>query len=71
MAADKILVIGACGQIGVELTAALRVIFGNEQVVASDLRDEHPLLKGTGPYVSCDVMNKERLLAIIKEYQIT
>jgi nucleoside-diphosphate-sugar epimerase len=71
MATDKILVIGACGQIGVELTAALRGIFGNEQVVASDLRDEHPLLKGTGPYVSCDVMNKERLLEIIKEHQIT
>lgn len=71
MATDKILVIGACGQIGVELTAALRALFGNENIVASDLRDEHPLLKGTGPYVSCDVMNKELLLSIIKEHQVT
>ncbi len=71
MTTDKILVIGACGQIGVELTAELRKLFGSQNVVASDLRDEHPLLKGTGPYVTCDVMNKEQILSIIKEYQIT
>jgi len=61
MAKEKILVIGASGQIGVELTLALRKIYGNEQVIASDLREENPLLKGTGPYVSMDVMNKEML----------
>jgi nucleoside-diphosphate-sugar epimerase len=61
MVKEKILVIGASGQIGVELTLALRKIYGNSQVVASDLREENPLLKGTGPYVSMDVMNKEML----------
>ena len=61
MAKDKILVIGASGQIGVELTMALRSIYGNTNVVASDLREENELLKGTGPYVSLDVMNKEML----------
>jgi nucleoside-diphosphate-sugar epimerase len=58
---DKILVIGASGQIGVELTLALRKIYGDTNVIASDLREENPLLKGTGPYVSMDVMNKEML----------
>jgi nucleoside-diphosphate-sugar epimerase len=58
---DKILVIGASGQIGVELTLALRKIYGASNVVASDLREENPLLHGTGPYVSMDVMNKEML----------
>ncbi len=58
---DKILVIGASGQIGVELTLALRKIYGNGNVVASDLREQNPLLEGTGPYVSLDVMNKEML----------
>ena len=58
---DKILVIGASGQIGVELTLALRKIYGASNVVASDLREENPLLHGTGPYVSLDVMNKEML----------
>ena len=61
MVREKILVIGASGQIGVELTLALRKMYGNANVVASDLREENELLKGTGPYVSLDVMNKEML----------
>ncbi|MEP6710929.1 MAG: NAD-dependent epimerase/dehydratase family protein [Ferruginibacter sp.] len=61
MVKEKILVIGASGQIGVELTLALRKIYGNANVVASDLREENPLLHGTGPYVSLDVMNREML----------
>ena len=61
MVKEKILVIGASGQIGVELTLALRKIYGNANVIASDLREQNPLLDGTGPYVSMDVMNKEML----------
>ncbi len=61
MKKEKILVIGASGQIGVELTLALRKIYGGAQVIASDLREENELLKGTGPDVSLDVMNKEML----------
>lgn len=61
MRKEKILVIGASGQIGVELTLALRKLYGNNNVIASDLREENPLLAGTGPYVSMDVMNKEML----------
>ena len=61
MMKERILVIGASGQIGVELTLALRKIYGNSSVVASDLREQNPLLEGTGPYVSLDVMNKEML----------
>lgn len=61
MTKEKILVIGASGQIGVELTLALRKIYSDANVVASDLREENELLKGTGPYVSLDVMNNEML----------
>jgi len=61
MTKEKILVIGASGQIGVELTLALRKVYGGSNVVASDLREENELLKGTGPYVSLDVMNNEML----------
>lgn len=71
MKKDKILVIGACGQIGVELTLALRKMYGDANVVASDLREEHELLKGTGPYVSLDVMNKEMLHVLIIRHNIT
>ena len=71
MVRDKILVVGACGQIGVELTLALRKIYGNANVVASDLREENDLLKGTGPYVSMDVMNKEMLHVQVIRQNIT
>ena len=71
MAKEKILVIGASGQIGVELTQALRKIYGNSNVVASDLREENELLKGTGPYVSLDVMNKEMLHVQVIRQNIT
>lgn len=71
MIKEKILVIGASGQIGVELTLALRKIYGNANVVASDLREENELLKGTGPYVSLDVMNKEMLHVQVIRQNIT
>lgn len=71
MVKDKILVIGSSGQIGVELTLALRKIYGNHNVIASDLREENELLKGTGPYVSIDVMNKEMLHVQIIRQNIT
>ena len=71
MKKEKILVIGACGQIGVELTLALRKIYGGANVVASDLREENELLKGTGPYVSIDVMNKEMLHVQVIRQNIT
>ena len=71
MVKDKILVIGASGQIGVELTLALRKLYGNNNVIASDLREENELLKGTGPYVSLDVMNKEMLHVQVIRQNIT
>jgi nucleoside-diphosphate-sugar epimerase len=67
MLKEKILVIGASGQIGV----ALRKIYGNASVVASDLREQNPLLEGTGPYVSLDVMNKEMLHVQVIRQNIT
>ena len=71
MIKEKILVIGACGQIGVELTLALRKLYGGSNVIASDLREENSLLHGTGPYVSLDVMNKEMLHVQIIRQNIT
>ncbi len=67
---EKILVVGACGQIGVELTLQLRKMYGEGAVIASDLREEHALLKGTGPYVSLDIMNKETFHVLVLRYNI-
>jgi nucleoside-diphosphate-sugar epimerase len=71
MAKEKILVIGASGQIGVELTLGLRKMYGSSSVIASDLREENELLKGTGPYVSLDVMNKEMLHVQVIRQNVT
>lgn len=68
---EKILVIGASGQIGVELTLALRERYGAANVIASDLREENELLHGTGPYVSMDVMNKEMLHVQVIRQNVT
>ena len=65
------MVIGASGQIGVELTLALRKMYGSNNVIASDLREENPLLHGTGPYVSLDVMNKEMLHVQVIRQNVT
>lgn len=61
MQKEKILVIGASGQIGVELTQQLRNVYGESRVIASDVREQNPLLHGHGPFVQLDVMNKEML----------
>jgi len=71
MKQEKILVIGASGQIGVELTLALRNLYGAQNVIASDLREQNPLLEGTGPYVSLDVMNKEMLHVQVIRQNVT
>lgn len=55
----KTLVIGACGQIGTELVLTLRKKSGNEEVIASDLRDECPEILKNGPYVRLNVLDRE------------
>ncbi|MES2331169.1 MAG: NAD-dependent epimerase/dehydratase family protein [Bacteroidota bacterium] len=57
----KILVIGAAGQIGVELTLALRAKYGAENVIASDISAEPELLKSTGPWETIDVLSAMQL----------
>jgi nucleoside-diphosphate-sugar epimerase len=69
---ENILIIGAGGQIGIELTLALRKIYGEAHVVASDLKAEpHPLLKDNGPYEQIDAMKKRQIVDVIKRYNIT
>ncbi len=71
MKSEKILTVGAGGQIGVELTLALRKLYGNDNVVASDIREEHALLKGTGPFYILDAMDANAMLDIVKKQGIT
>jgi len=67
---NKILVIGASGQIGTELTLALRQQFGGEMVIAADLKREADLLKGTGPFLPLDIMDKEILRVQVRRHEV-
>jgi nucleoside-diphosphate-sugar epimerase len=71
MKKEKILIMGAGGQIGVELTMALRHAYGTDNVIATDIREAHPLLAGTGPYYILDAMDATATLALIKKEGIT
>ena len=71
MKKEKILIMGACGQIGVELTLGLRKLYGDANVIATDIRDEHPLLSGTGPFMQLNAMDMEATLSIVKKEGIT
>ncbi len=59
--ATKVLVIGACGQIGTELTMRLREIYGGEQVIASDIREGSEEIMASGPFETLDAMNKSQI----------
>jgi nucleoside-diphosphate-sugar epimerase len=61
----KILVIGAGGQIGTELIIELRKRFGNENVIAADIKDYENNSFLDGPYKKLDVLNREDVRAYI------
>ncbi|MDG2505384.1 MAG: NAD-dependent epimerase/dehydratase family protein [Crocinitomicaceae bacterium] len=67
---SKILIIGSCGQIGIELVLELRKIYGNQNVIASDIKEEYPISIAGGPYYQLDIMNVQKLKAIVKENDI-
>lgn len=67
MKQENILIIGAGGQIGAVLTEALREVYGNDHVVASDLK---PLEAQTGPTEILNALDGEALEAIVKKWRI-
>jgi nucleoside-diphosphate-sugar epimerase len=68
--ATKVLVIGACGQIGTELTMRLREIYGGEQVIASDIREGSEEIMASGPFEALDAMNKSQIEDVCLHYQV-
>lgn len=65
----KILITGALGQIGSELTLALKKIYGSANVVTSDVK-ENISAEEFLPYEKLDVLDKSRLYEIIKKHDI-
>lgn len=67
----KILVTGALGQIGSELVMRMREIYGNDNVIASDLRKpDNNTVVNSGPFETLDVKDYETMLSIAKKYKI-
>jgi len=68
---EKILVIGAAGQIGSELVMALRKIHGNDNVFATDLKQAPDEVINSGPFQILDVMDDKRLIHFVIRNKIT
>lgn len=68
---EVILIIGALGQVGTEMSVALRKKYGTEVVYAADLREYHADLLKDGPYVTLNVMDKLAIEDIVSKHKIT
>ncbi len=70
MKKTKVLIIGAGGQLGSELTQGLWAIHGMDNVISSDIKAPQGILS-EGRFEKLDVMNRDRLFEIIKANDIT
>ncbi len=66
----KILIIGACGQIGTELTKKLREIYGVENVIASDIRKLNNEVVNSGPFEVVNALDFNQIEHIVEMHQI-
>ncbi len=66
----NILIIGACGQIGTELTFTLREKHGSDVVIASDIREGNESLMESGPFELLDATDYDALEELIAYYEI-
>lgn len=67
----KVLITGASGQIGSELTTALRSRYGNENVVASDIKfKDNDHLKDSGAFYQIDCTDYDQLKKVVKQHKI-
>ncbi|TVQ83698.1 MAG: NAD-dependent epimerase/dehydratase family protein [Bacteroidetes bacterium] len=68
---EKILVIGCAGQIGSELTLELRKIYGDSNVVATDIKPADKEITEGGPFEILDVLDTHRLFGTVSRNKIT
>lgn len=66
----KTIIIGAGGQIGTELTLALRNQYTKDQIIAADIKDKAPELIQDGPYIQLDILNREAVRSYIIDNHI-
>ena len=68
---SKTIVIGASGQIGSDLTLELRNRFGNDNVIASDIKNAADDVMSSGPFETLDVMDESGVAAVFKKHDIS
>lgn len=68
---DVLLILGASGQIGNELTQRLRKIYGNTNVIASDIRAGNRDMMNSGPFELINATDKEQILKVVQQYKVT
>ena len=68
---EKILVIGSSGQIGTELVIKLRELYGEQNIIASDIKPSSENIMSTGPFEKLDIMDNILLKKIVKKHRIT
>ncbi|MFQ3174366.1 MAG: nucleoside-diphosphate-sugar epimerase [Flavobacterium sp.] len=66
----KILIIGACGQIGTELTHSLRKIYGTENVIASDIRKLNNEVVNSGPFEVINALDFNQIEHLVEVHKI-
>ena len=71
MMLPKILIIGACGQIGTELTQKLRSIYGTENVIASDIRKMNTDVVNSGPFEVVNALDYNQIQHLVEGHEIT
>ena len=67
----RTLIIGACGQIGTELTTTLREKYGAHKVIASDIREGEQELMDSGPFEIMDATDYDAIEDVVMQYEIT
>jgi len=65
-----ILIIGACGQLGTELTESLRSRYGNDRVIATDVASPNEAIQA-GPFEKLNAMDGQRLSELVSKYKVT
>lgn len=66
----KILITGALGQIGSELTGKLRTLYGTNNIIATDIRKLDTEAAEVGPFELLDVTDGKSMLKIADKYQV-
>jgi nucleoside-diphosphate-sugar epimerase len=67
---SKILIIGACGQIGTELTHRLREIYGTDQVIASDIRKLNNEVVNSGPFEVVNALDYNQIEHLVEKHEV-